>query len=154
MKLQVWHHVGWIDPSNEKELAKTVDAAKRLILAAAGFPRGMSAIWLWYLVSLVLTLYLVYQGFIPNLGKSSEMIIMSHYGPLLKRSIFLREVGAVCSSPKPNLSLSKSLIHTVSSAHSCSYLFTPNITKQSEDNLKMWCELKNDKSENYLSSYC
>jgi arginase family enzyme len=30
--------------TNERELAKTVDAAKRLILAAAGFPRGVSAI--------------------------------------------------------------------------------------------------------------
>ncbi len=30
--------------TNEEDLAKTVDAAKRLILAAAGFPRGVSAI--------------------------------------------------------------------------------------------------------------
>jgi arginase family enzyme len=29
---------------NEEEIWKTVDAAKRLILAAAGFPRGVSAI--------------------------------------------------------------------------------------------------------------
>ena len=29
---------------NEAEVHKTVDAAKRLILAAAGFPRGVSAI--------------------------------------------------------------------------------------------------------------
>jgi hypothetical protein len=60
--------------SNEKELAKTVDAAKRLILAAAGFPRGMSAIWL--------SCYHSGPGvdMIPSVNRDSDLILVKVVG--------------------------------------------------------------------------